>query len=203
VRIRLVGQNSAETAEDVRNGRLEAGLVSLPVPGEDDLEVLPVIQDEVVYVSADPSRVARPPSIEDLADRQLVLYDAHHAASDPMRRQLAERAQRAGLHLDPVVEVEYLASALDLVAAGVGDSFAPGGAVTNEVRDRGLHTTPLAEPLFDTVALVRRRRHPLSPATTEFVLLAHDALRRGHKRPGATTTPSQGTRTIRDFLATN
>ena len=40
VRLRLVGQNSSEVAENVRRGRLEAGLVVLPVDDE-GLEIRP------------------------------------------------------------------------------------------------------------------------------------------------------------------
>ena len=40
VRLRLVGQNSSEVAENVRQGRLEAGLVVLPVDDE-RLEIRP------------------------------------------------------------------------------------------------------------------------------------------------------------------
>lgn len=175
VRIRLVGQNSAETAEDVRAGRLEAGLVTLPVDGT-DLDSLPVARDEVVYVTADHRRARNPPTIEELCERPLVLYDAHFAQTDPMRRQLNERSQLAGGRIDAAIEVEYLGSALDLVAAGIGDTFAPRGALTTEIRPRGLRATPLAEPLFDTIALVRRRGRPVSPATFEFARLALAAL---------------------------
>ena len=41
----------------------------------------------------------------------------------------------------------------------------------------GLRTTPFAEPLYDTIALVRRRGHPLSRATRELARLAEDTLR--------------------------
>ena len=45
--------------------------------------------------------------------------------SDPIRRQLAERAQALGLRLRPRVEVELKDLALRLVAAGVGDTYLP------------------------------------------------------------------------------
>src|SRR5690349_19922941 len=55
VRLRAVGQNSAEVADAVRDGRLEAGMVMLPI---DDvgLEVRRVGSDELLYVSAVPER---------------------------------------------------------------------------------------------------------------------------------------------------
>ncbi len=52
VAIRVVGQNSSELADAVRAGRLEAGLVALPID-DDGLEVSPAVaQFEVVFASA-------------------------------------------------------------------------------------------------------------------------------------------------------
>ena len=55
------------------------------------------MREEMLYVSADPERVREPMTIERLADAPLILYDARWGADDPMRRQLRERAQRAGV----------------------------------------------------------------------------------------------------------
>lgn len=200
VRIRLVGQNSAETADDVRTGALEAGLVTLPIEGEEDLDVLPLVRDEIMYVSLSPAHTATPVSTAELARRRLVLYDAHYSRTDPMRRQLAARAQLAGLRLQPVIEVEYLSSALDLVAAGFGDTLAPRGAIAPEAVPRGLRTAPLDDPLFDTIALVRRRGRHLSAATAEFVRLAHDVLLERAGMPGATVERLQPSVAIDAFL---
>src|SRR5919199_1790414 len=43
VRVRAIGQNSAEVADDVRDGRLEAGLVALPVDDR-GLDVRPALR---------------------------------------------------------------------------------------------------------------------------------------------------------------
>lgn len=200
VRIRLVGQNSAETAEDVRSGRLEAGLVALPIVGDDQLDVLPVVRDEIVYISTNPRHVSAPPTTTDLCDRRMVLFDAHFALSDPMRRQITERAQLAGRRLTPVMEVEYLPAALDLVAAGFGDTLAPRAALQAQSDASRLFMSPLAEPLFDTVALVRRHGHPLSPATAEFARLAHEALVENSLAVGSTAELLPSSRTIAEFL---
>lgn len=200
VRIRLVGQNSAETAEDVRSGRLEAGLVALPVVNDEQLNIFPVIRDEIVYVSAHRERVRTPPTTDDLCDRTMVLFDAHFATTDPMRRQIAERTQLAGRRLTPVMEVEYLSAALDLVAAGFGDTLAPRAAIAAQTSAVRLHVSALAEPLFDTVALVRRHGHPLSPATAEFVRLAHEVLVENSTLRGSTVELLRGGREIDRFL---
>ncbi|MFE6720484.1 LysR family transcriptional regulator [Streptomyces albidoflavus] len=176
VRVRLVGQNSAETASAVAAGDLEAGLVVLPIDDE-GLAVTPLMRDEVRYVSADEERTREPVTIEAFAAAPLVLYDAHYGWKDPTRRQLAERAQLAGVGIDPLIELEHVEAALKLAAAGVGDTIASRAVIASPTFPAGLRTAPFAEPLYDTIALVRRRGHPLSRATRELARLAEDTLR--------------------------
>jgi DNA-binding transcriptional LysR family regulator len=176
VRVRLVGQNSAETAAAIQAGEIEAGMLILPIDDE-DLTVRPLLRDEVFYVSADPSHTENPVTIGQFASAELVLYDAHYGWKDPTRRQLAERAQLAGLRLEPLIEVEHVESALKLVAAHVGDTVVSGAVVASDAFPVGLHTARFAEPLYDTIALARHRGRPLSNATKEFARLAEDTVR--------------------------
>ena len=174
--VRLVGRNSSVTAERVRRGELEAAIVVLPVDDE-LLDVRPIVRDEVLYVSADPARTAKPATIERLAATPLVFYDADAAGRDPIRRQLAERAQTDGLHLRPRVEVEHLDLALRLVAAGVGDTYLPSAYTHLPAYPGGLTAVRFTPALYDTFALITRRAARLSPATRELVaeLEAHMA----------------------------
>ncbi|MFJ9176584.1 LysR family transcriptional regulator [Streptomyces sp. NPDC102360] len=176
VRVRLVGQNSAETAAAVAAGRIEAGLVVLPIDDE-ELQVTPLLRDEVYYVSASEEHTRTPVTIEDFAAAPLVLYDAHYGWQDPTRRQLAERAQFAGVRVDPLIELEHVEAALKLVTTGVGDTIASRAVVDSPAFPAGLHTASFADPLYDTIALVRRRGHPLSRATRELARIAEDTLR--------------------------
>jgi DNA-binding transcriptional LysR family regulator len=176
VRVRLVGQNSAETAAAIQAGEIEAGILILPIDDE-DLTVRPLLRDEVFYVSADPARTAQPVTIAQFAAADLVLYDAHYGWKDPTRRQLAERAQLAGLRLEPMIELEHVESALKLVANRVGDSIASGAVIDSVACPRGLFTAPFAEPLYDVIALAQHRARPLSNATREFARLAEDTIR--------------------------
>jgi DNA-binding transcriptional LysR family regulator len=190
VRVRLVGVNSALVAEAVAGGDLEAGIVVLPVTAA-GLDVTPVARDEVLYVSADPANVTRPVDLPTMAGRRLIFYDAHVGWADPDRLQLAERAQLAGVRLEPFIEVEQAQAALHLVARGVGDTF-----ISRAIAHRGIHTehlpvhtTSFDPPLYNTFAVVRRRGVQLSPATEELRRLALDLLLRNptleHRRtPG-------------------
>lgn len=123
VRVRMLGRNSAEVADAVRDGRPEAGLVALPVDTQ-GLDVTPPAWTvEVVYASADHARVAAPVGIERLTALPLVLPEVGWGDQDPTRRQLTERARAAGLTLEPAIEVELPAAAVALAARGVADTI--------------------------------------------------------------------------------
>ena len=179
VRVRLTGLNSVDVASAVRAGTLEGGVVVLPVDGE-GLRVDPWARDEVVLISADPSHVAAPAAIDQIAQARLVLYDAHVGWADPTRRQLAERAESAGLHIDAHIEVEHVQAALGLVALGLGDTIASRAVFTSRDIPDGLRATSLDPPMFDTLAFVRRAEAPLSSATREFAALAKRMVRANH-----------------------
>jgi DNA-binding transcriptional LysR family regulator len=177
VRLRLVGQNSSLVADAVRAGRLEAALVVLPVD-DDGLEVRPVHREELVVVSRTVDRLVDPMTIERLAALPLVLYDAEYGWADPMRRQLAERAQLAGVTLRPVVEVEDLEAAVQLAARGIGDTVVARAVLRTMRAARNLHAAPFDDPMWETFAFIARRDAPVSPATRAFVELVERRLER-------------------------
>ena len=176
VHIRIVGQNSSLVADAVREGRLEAGLVILPID-DHGLDVRPAIRDELLYLSTDEESLRGPVTAEDLAGAPLILYDASFGWEDPTRRQLRERAQSAGVRLEPVVEVEDIESALALVARGFGDTVAPVSMIPSNL-DKRLFRAPFEPPIYDTFAFIHRRDAHLSPATRAFLEIAEKRLGR-------------------------
>ncbi len=171
VRVRAIGQNSAEVADAVRDGHLEAGLVALPIDDR-GLDVQPAMREEILYISADPERVREPMTIERLAEAPLILFDARFGADDPMRTQLRERAQHAGVKLEPQIEVEYVTAALELAARGLGDTVTSKQMMRSRGLSRKLAGVSFDPPLYDTFAFITRRNAHLSPATREFMRLA-------------------------------
>src|SRR5215207_8768897 len=171
VRVRLIGQNSSEVADAVRDGLLEAALIVLPIDDR-GLDVTPAIEDELLYMSRDPGRVTQPMTIERLAEAPLILYDARFGWDDPTRRQLADRAQRAGVSIEPVIEVEYIEAALDLAMRGLGDTIGTRRVALGRSLSRRLHAVPFDPPVMDTFAFITRRNAHLSPATRAFMELA-------------------------------
>jgi DNA-binding transcriptional LysR family regulator len=169
VSVRLVGRNSSAIVERVRRGELEAGVVLLPI-ADDGLEVRPIVRDEVLYVSASGERTRRPATIEQLAATPLVFYDAESGDEDPIRRQLAERAQALGVHLRPKVEVELKDIALRLVAAGIGDTYLPSAYTRAPYYPQDLRTAPFSPALYDTFAIISRPGARLSPGVRELLI---------------------------------
>jgi DNA-binding transcriptional LysR family regulator len=174
VRVRIVGQNSSETAESIREGQLEAGLVVLPIDDR-GLVVRPAMRDEVLYVSTDPERLKRPMTIARLATAPLILSEASWGSEDPTRRQLSELAQREGVAIEPQIDVEDMEVALALAARGLGDTIAPRGML-RQLAPRRVGWVPFAEPIYETFAFTWRRGAQLSPATREFMTFAERRL---------------------------
>ena len=176
VAVRVVGENSSQIADAVRAGRLEAGLVALPVD-DDGLEVgAAVARLEVVYASARPDRLSGPVTIEQLARTDLVLPEARWGDDDPTRRQLAERAQRAGVTITPRIEVQHVTAALELAAGGHGDTLVTGALLDRLGYGDRLHAAPLDPPLHETFAFIQRRNTRPSPATRALMTLAEHHL---------------------------
>jgi DNA-binding transcriptional LysR family regulator len=168
VSVRLVGRNSSAIVERVRRGELEAGVVLLPID-DDRLDVRPIVRDEVLSVSAAPERTRQPATIERLAATPLVFYDAESAEKDPIRRQLAERAQALGFRLRPKVEVELKDIALRLVAAGIGDTYLPSAYTHAPYYPASLTTASFSPALYDTFAVISRPGARLSRGVRELL----------------------------------
>jgi hypothetical protein len=130
------------------------------------------MREELLYVSADADRLREPMTAERLAGAPLILYDARWAAEDPMRRQLRERAQAAGVAIEPQIEVEYVTAALELAARGLGDTVSSRQMIRSRGLARRLKGVGFEPPLYDTFAFITRRNAHLSPASREFIRLA-------------------------------
>lgn len=176
VKMHITGLNSSEVADAVRAGTLEAGLVQLPIDAH-DLEVSPsIFTDQVVYVSKDPLPKefhTHGVDVSTLSNQPLILAESSWAQRDPLRFSLLERAQQAGVTLDPVIEVEFGTHAAQLAAAGLGNAFASFHAVRSIIEEHNLHWAPLNPPYFERHAFITKKGGVVSPATAELMRIAH------------------------------
>jgi DNA-binding transcriptional LysR family regulator len=173
VQIKILGLNSSEVAQAVRSGDLEAGLVQLPIDDHGLSVSNPVLIDTVVYVSADVSHTRRPVTIEQLASAKLVLSEARWKDDDPLRRRITERARQAGVSIEPFAEVEFQSAAMELAANGVGDTLVSYLVARSHANANRVSWVPLDPPFEEKFAFVTKTHGVLSPATQQFMALAH------------------------------
>lgn len=173
MRVELIGQNSIEVHEQLRLGRLEAAMISLPITGE-GMTVRPVAREELVYVSAEHSRTESPVRPRELASASLVLPETTWRDTDSARRAIAEAVQSTGRSVETRIEVEDVETAVELVGRGLADSVLP-KSVLSELVPRlapNVRWVSLRPRLYETIAVVHRRDALLSPATLRIVDLA-------------------------------
>lgn len=178
LRVELIGQNSSEVVEELRRGRLEAAMISLPIADE-ALTVRPVAREQLVYISADPARLRTPVSARVLAAAQLVLPEATWRTQDSTRVALSRFVQEAGLTLQTRIEVEDVETAVELVERGLADSVVQ-RSVLVELGPRLAPSTgwvPLRPRLYDTIAVVHRKGAVLSPGARLVTDLAVERIR--------------------------
>ncbi len=185
VKIKVVGLNSSEVADSVREGELEAGIVQLPVNDHGLSVSRPVFTDEVVYVSANRDHVRFPVTIEQLAGRPLILSEARWSNSDPLRLSLTARAQHAGVFIAPIAEVEFQTHAVELAARGVGDSLVSFYVAQRLIREHQLGWVSLDPPVEEHFAFITRANGALSPATRAFMSLAAEHIQALHRKSKA------------------
>jgi hypothetical protein len=140
-----------------------------PVPSHSGDRVRLAIELGQVDRVASREHTHQPATIEQLAATPLVFYDAETADKDPIRRQLAERAQALGLRLQPKVEVELKDIALRLVAAGIGDTYLPSAYTHASYYPPSLHTASFSPALYDTFAVITRPGARLSSGVRELL----------------------------------
>ena len=105
-----------------------------------------------------------------------MLPEARWGDEDPTRRQLPERAQRAGVTITPRIEVQHANAALELAARGLGDTLVTRALLDSLGYGDRLAGVPLDPPLHETFAFIRRRNARLSPATRALMTLAQHHL---------------------------
>lgn len=164
LRVELIGQNSAEVVEELRRGRLEAAMISLPIADE-SMVVRPVAREELVYISTHRERLRTPVTPKALAAAPLVLPETTWRTQDSTRVALNRFVQVAGRALQTRVEVEDVETAVELVQRGLVDSVVQ-HAVLDELGPRlapDAGWVSLRPRLYDTIAVVHRRGAVLSP----------------------------------------
>jgi len=163
--IRLLDASSHDVREAVLNGQAEMGIA---VQGERhaDLQEVVLFEAPLTFIcrSPHPLQDRRSVSWSDMREADLIVVSSFMATRIFMDYQLAKR----GLRLNGNYEVQHHATAINLVAAGVGSAILPSS--TFQAGDRPqVHKIPIVRPSVKRkITLLRRKHGGLSPAAEIF-----------------------------------
>lgn len=168
-RIRLLDATSYEVRDAVLSSQAELGI---GIHGEQhpDLVETPLFDDPLMFFCRENHPLSAMKSVtwSDMSGADLIIVSNLTATRVFMDYQLAKR----GISLSGAYEVQHHATAISLVAAGVGCAILP--ASTYKEGDRpGVRRIPLVSPVVKRkVMLVKKRNCTLSPAAEAF----HDVI---------------------------
>lgn len=168
----LIEEKTAELLTRLRDGRLDAALLALPLDA-DDLKIAPLFREPFVAALPlnHPLARKRQLDVHSLADQELLLLEDGHC----FREQALEICRRVGAG-----EEEFNATSLEtlrhMVAAGMGITLLP--ALATRENSAQLALVPFKSPAPErTIALVWRRGSAGTPTLEALARLIRSHLR--------------------------
>ena len=129
--LRLTVATAVQAVEEIRAGRIDAGLLTLPVD-ESDLVTVPVLKEELLLVTMPTHPLARRRRIQsaDLAGHPFVMFEAGSAT----RRVIDSFFITEKIEPTVVMDTENVEIIKAMVKTGLGISIVPYQAIAREVR---------------------------------------------------------------------
>jgi DNA-binding transcriptional LysR family regulator len=129
--VRLTVATAGQSVQQIRDGRIDAGLLTLPVEGA-DLVTVPVLHEELLLVTTPTHPLARRRRVapRDLAKQPFVLFEPGSAT----RRVIDRFIVAEKLEPKIVMETENVEIIKAMVKTGLGIGIVPYQAVAREVR---------------------------------------------------------------------
>jgi DNA-binding transcriptional LysR family regulator len=129
--IRVTVATAARGVEEIRGGRHDAGLLTLPVE-ESDLVTVPVLREELLLVTMPTHQLAKKKRVQsqDLCGEPFVLFEPGSAT----RRVIDSMFVTEKIEPTVVMETENVEIIKAMVKTGLGISIVPYQAVAREVR---------------------------------------------------------------------
>jgi DNA-binding transcriptional LysR family regulator len=129
--IRLTVATAVRSVEDIRAGRVDAGLLTLPID-ESDLVTVPVLREELLLLTMPAHSLARKKRIvsADLAGEPFVLFEPGSAT----RRVIDSFFVTEKVEPTIVMETENVEIIKAMVKTGLGIGIVPYQAIAREVR---------------------------------------------------------------------
>jgi DNA-binding transcriptional LysR family regulator len=162
IRFLVKEAGSHQIVDDVAQGLIQIGIVTLPV-AHADVELTPLVDDEIVLVARrdDPIHPLADPA--DLRGRGVIAFESGSA----IRRIVDASLSAAGIAVEVTMELRSVPSMLQMVSATGDLAFVSGLSLRTET---ALRTVPVRGlSITRSLALATRRGIPLPPAATAFV----------------------------------
>lgn len=175
--LRLLDASSQDVRAAVLDGRAEIG-IAINGEAHAELEELALFEDPLTLLCPmfHPLQNNRNVSWADLQGVELIVVSSFLATRMFLDYQLAQR----GIHLSGHYEVQHHATAINLVAAGVGCAVLPSSTFENGDRPHVVKI-PLTGPVVKRrVTLLRRKQATLSPAAEGFYQLTLNHFGKSH-----------------------
>jgi len=166
---RVVSGTSEQVLDRIHKHDVDLGLLTLPIVGR-DLEVMPVIKEEMVVVAGrgHPLTRRRIVDAEDLGRHPMILYEA----GSNTRKAVDGLFVEAGVAVDVAMETENVEIIKAMVASGIGVTVIPYSAVAREVRAGRFACSRIrGRQLFRETGWVYLKTDPLPRAAVELLRL--------------------------------
>ena len=172
--MRLTVATAGRSVEEIRGGRIDVGLLTLPVE-ESDLVTVPALREELLLMTTakHPLTRRRVVTPQDLAAQPFVLFEAGSAT----RRVIDNFFASQNIRPTVVMDTENVEIIKAMVRTGLGISIVPYQAVAREVRAGQLFCTRIeGHPLFRETGWVYARGNR-TPRMISELLKAFDDVR--------------------------
>ena len=174
IRFLVKEAGSQQVIDDVAKGRIQIGIVTQPIV-HDDLELTPLLEDEIVLVARKDDPLHPPARPADLYGRGVIAFEPGSA----IRRIVDTSLSAAGVAVEVTMELRSVPSMLRMVSATGDLAFVSQLSSRNETELRAVQVQGLS--ITRSLALATRRGIALAPAAEKFV----QSLRTTWPRPGA------------------
>ncbi|TAH52051.1 MAG: LysR family transcriptional regulator [Betaproteobacteria bacterium] len=164
-RVRLIDTTAFEVRDAVLHGQAELG-IGIPTERHPELLETPLLEDPLMFFCREEHPLSHREAVtwSDMRETELVVVSSMTATRVFMDYQLAKR----GISLSGAYEVQHHATAISLVAAGVGTAILPASTLEEGARP-GMCRIPLVSPVVKRrITLLRRKNSTLSPAANAF-----------------------------------
>jgi DNA-binding transcriptional LysR family regulator len=172
--VRLTVALAGRSVQEIRGGRVDAGLLTLPVE-ETDLVTVPALREELLLVTAPTHQLAKRRKVQarDLAGLPFVLFEVGSATRKVIDNFFASQAIEPTIVMD-TENVEIIKA---MVKTGLGVGIVPYQAVAREVKAGQLFCARIeGHELVRETGWVYARANRV-PRIVDELLLAFDAVR--------------------------